>query len=167
MRVKILVKTALLLAIMVVCSLVTIPIGAIPMTLQVFAVALAGYLMGVNAIFVVFVYLILGMMGVPIFSSFSAGLASLVGPSGGYLIGFLILALGSGLSRGRGWRKVILRTGIAIILLYTCGIIGYSLSTGVDIVVATVMNIWYLPKDVVLVVLAYIVAKRLDSILKE
>ncbi|MDE6411696.1 MAG: biotin transporter BioY [Clostridia bacterium] len=81
---------ALGVAILTVCAWITIPFGTIPVTLQTFAVALIGALLGaVRGVTVVLVYFIMGLIGIPVFSNFNAGVVALLGPTGGYLIGFV------------------------------------------------------------------------------
>ena len=82
---------ALMAVIIAVCSWISIP-GPVPFTLQTFAVFSALLLLGTrNGILSITVYLLLGAVGVPVFSGFSGGLSHLVGPTGGYLIGFLVM----------------------------------------------------------------------------
>lgn len=162
-----LVKIALMVTVLIVCSLISIYIGSVPITLQVFAVALAGYLLGLRGLIVVGAYLLIGMIGVPIFSGFGAGVASLVGPSGGYLIGFVVLVFGCGIAKDRPIWLVVVSSAVALVIFYAFGITGYTLSTGVDVGIGILSNIWYLPKDIVLMILAYVLAKRIEKIIKE
>ena len=89
---------ALLASLMAGAALVAIPVGPVPVTLQVFVVVLAALLLRpVWAGTAMVVYLLLGAIGVPVFSSGTGGLGMLLGPTGGYLWGFLFGAvLGSG-----------------------------------------------------------------------
>lgn len=87
----------LFVAIESVCAWISIPISEISITLQTFAVCLAGALLGwKRGLFATAAYLLLGAVGVPVFSGFTGGIARLVGPTGGYLIGFLFTAVLSG-----------------------------------------------------------------------
>ncbi len=89
---------ALGVALITVCAWITIPVGAIPVTLQTFAVALIGALFGaVRGLIAVAVYLLMGLIGIPVFSNFNAGVAALLGPTGGYLIGFLFSVVIAGI----------------------------------------------------------------------
>jgi len=68
-------------------------IGGVPLTLQTFAIVLAGLVLGPwRALGAVSLYLVLGFAGAPIFANGAAGLAVLTGPTGGYLIGFVAAA---------------------------------------------------------------------------
>ena len=85
---------ALMAALIALCTWLSIPLGPIPFTMQTFAVFTALSLLGGRrGTIAVAVYLLLGLVGLPVFSGFSAGPAALLGPTGGYLLGFLATAL--------------------------------------------------------------------------
>ena len=91
---KELVLIAMFAAVMAVCSWISIPIGAIPVTLQTFGVFCALSLLGGrNGSFSIAVYILLGAIGLPVFTGFKGGLAALTGPTGGYILGFILMAL--------------------------------------------------------------------------
>ena len=97
--------TALFAAVIAVCAQITVPMpSGVSFTLQTFAVALAGYLLGAKyGTLTVLVYLLLGAVGAPVFSAFHGGFHILLGKTGGYLWGFLPMAFLCGLAaRGRG-----------------------------------------------------------------
>lgn len=76
-----------------VCAWITIPF-TVPFTLQTFAIFLAlTTLGGHRGLYAVAVYLLLGLVGLPVFSGFQGGLAALLGVTGGYIVGFLGSAL--------------------------------------------------------------------------
>lgn len=80
-------------ALMAICSWISIP-ATIPFTLQTFAVNLALILLGgKKGTLATLVYLLVGLIGVPVFAGFSGGPGVLFGPTGGYLIGFLAMGL--------------------------------------------------------------------------
>ena len=126
--------TALLAALVCVLSPWAIPTGAVPLTLASFGVYLCGGLAGFRkGTAAVAVYLLLGGLGVPVFSGFSGGWHRLVGPTGGFLLGFLVCAAAIGLSRPlwQGSRlKCALWLGIATLALYAMGTLWYCLQTG-------------------------------------
>ena len=80
-------------AMIAVCSWISIPF-TIPVTLQTMAVCITAGLLGTKrGILTITVYLLIGFVGVPVFSNFSAGVGQLMGPTGGYLIGFIFTVL--------------------------------------------------------------------------
>ncbi len=84
---------ALFSAIIVICSLVTIP-SAIPFTLQTFAIFLCLNILGAKkGIISILIYIFLGVIGLPVFSGFSGGIGTLLNVTGGYIIGFIFSAL--------------------------------------------------------------------------
>ena len=89
-RTRDLTMIALMAALTAVCAWITIPFSLVPFTLQTFAVftalALLGGRRGTASIVL---YLCLGLVGLPVFSGFSGGVGALLGPSGGYLLGFV------------------------------------------------------------------------------
>lgn len=93
-------QTALGVALITVCAWVTIPVFAIPFTLQTFAVAFVGALLGwKKGTAATAVYILMGLAGIPVFSGFRSGVAALAGPTGGYIVGFLFLALFAALAK--------------------------------------------------------------------
>lgn len=83
---------AMFSAVMAVCSWISVP-TTIPFTLQTFGVFCAmSILGGKNGFFAILVYILLGTVGIPVFSGFSAGISALTSYSGGYIWGFLFLA---------------------------------------------------------------------------
>lgn len=83
----------LFVGLMAICSWISIP-TAIPFTMQTFAVFLAVMILGgKRGTLAIVVYLLLGLVGVPVFAGFSAGPGVLFGTTGGYLIGFVFSGL--------------------------------------------------------------------------
>ena len=90
---------ALMAVIITICSWISIP-GPVPFTLQTFAVFTALLLLGTrDGLISITVYLLLGAVGVPVFSGFSGGIGHLLGPTGGYLIGFIVMGFVFGIVR--------------------------------------------------------------------
>ena len=84
---------ALFAVLMAVCAWITLPL-LVPFTLQTFAVCAAmGILGGRRSTWAVAVYLLLGAVGLPVFSGFKGGLGALLGTTGGYILGFLAMPL--------------------------------------------------------------------------
>lgn len=84
---------ALSVALLTLCTWISIP-TTIPFTMQTFAIfAVLGLLGGKRGTLAIVSYLLIGMIGLPIFSGFRGGFAALLGTTGGYLLGFLLLGL--------------------------------------------------------------------------
>lgn len=84
---------ALFACLMAICAWISIP-GQIPFTLQTMGVFLAvGLLGGKRGTVAVLVYILMGAVGLPVFSGFAGGLGKLLGTTGGYIVGFLVSAL--------------------------------------------------------------------------
>jgi len=90
---KDIVFTGFLTALIVICSWISIPM-TVPFTLQTFAVFLSVILLGgKRGTLSVLVYILLGAVGLPVFSGFKGGIGVILGPTGGYILGFIISAL--------------------------------------------------------------------------
>ena len=123
---------SLLAALLVVCSIVVVPVptGPVPITLQVFVVILAALLLSPRwAGTAVGVYLLLGAAGVPVFAGATGGLGVILGPLGGYLIGFAAGAMiGATVRQILEGRKVpsVLSDGAAaaatVVVIYVVGV---------------------------------------------
>ena len=94
MQSKNIARCALFSALMCLCAWTGLPFGESPITLQTFALFLTLELLGGKyGSLVCLIYLLLGGMGLPVFSGFRGGLGMLLGTTGGYLWGFLLCAL--------------------------------------------------------------------------
>ena len=91
-----LVFIALAAALITVCSWISIPL-TVPITLQTFAIFTVVGLLGMRrGTIAVLIYILLGAVGIPVFSGFKGGIGALLGNTGGYIIGFIFSALLTG-----------------------------------------------------------------------
>lgn len=122
MKTKELTLTGIMAALIALCAWLTIP-TTVPFTMQTFAIFLAvGLLGGKLGSLAVGVYLLLGAVGLPVFSGFQGGVGAFAGVTGGYLIGFLLMALVMWLGEqlfGDG-TAVFLLSGIAALAVCYC-----------------------------------------------
>ncbi|MDR1017986.1 MAG: biotin transporter BioY [Lachnospiraceae bacterium] len=90
---------ALFTAVIVITSQISIPMpGSVPITMQTFAIILTGIVLGPkNGTLSVLVFLLLGAVGLPVFAGFTGGISKFVGPTGGFLFSFPLMALVIGL----------------------------------------------------------------------
>lgn len=131
--------TALSIAIMTVSAWVTVPLGPIPFTLQMFAVTFAILVLTPRqAIAAIAGYLALGAVGVPVFSGMRGGIGVLMGPTGGFLWGYLIgvsIAVGVlALFRSRGVDNFAVGMLCGVVftaIAYLCGWFQYQFVAGV------------------------------------
>ena len=81
-------------ALIAICSWISITIGPVPFTLQTMAIfAVLMTIGGARGSIAVIIYLLLGLVGVPVFAGFKGGPASFLGPTGGFLVGFAVASL--------------------------------------------------------------------------
>ncbi len=170
-KVKKLVLTAVCTALLSVLSLVSIPLPTgVPVTLQTFAVALCGYLLGMKLGAVsLLLYLALGAVGVPVFAGFSAGIGVFAGMTGGYLWGFLPMVILCGLGTAMKNKIAALGLGVAgLAACHLCGVLQFSLVTASPLLRSFLLaSLPYLVKDVISVALAYFAAKAVAIALKK
>lgn len=94
-----LVWTALLAALLAAGAFLHVPLGPVPISLQTMFVLLCGFVLGPwRGLLAVGLYLLAGFAGLPVFSGGASGLAHFLGPTGGYMIGFLPCAAIAGLA---------------------------------------------------------------------
>lgn len=90
---------ALFAALMCIFGPMSVPIGPVPISLTNLVIYVAVYLLGTREATISYViYLLLGAVGLPVFSAYSGGMGKLLGPTGGYLIGFIFMAIISGIA---------------------------------------------------------------------
>ncbi|MBU5668920.1 biotin transporter BioY [Peptoniphilus sp. MSJ-1] len=166
-------KVALLVALIAVGAFISIPIGPVPFTLQNFFVFMTGLLLtpGLAAL-TVFIYVLLGLIGVPILAGFTGGLQSVFKPSFGFLIAFIIGAyLISKLAYGeKDFKKIMIVLIIAEVVFYVIGIpymyvilnnvLGNPM--GVSKVLALGMTPFIIP-DLIKAVVAAIIAPKIKQ----
>ena len=124
MKAKNMALCGLFTAVLTVCAWISIPFGDSVITLQTFGIFLTlGLLGGKLGSLTVLVYLLLGAVGVPVFSAFRGGLGTLLGTTGGYLFGFMLTALIYWLltSRRNTPRLRLIAMVIGLLLCYGCG----------------------------------------------
>jgi len=99
---------ALFTALMAVCAQIAVPLpGGVPFTLQTWALALAGVVLGPkNGTIATLVYVALGAMGAPVFANWTGGFAIVIGRTGGFIMSFPLVALLAGLGAQMGRGKI-------------------------------------------------------------
>ncbi len=145
MKIKEMVGAALFSAIICVTAIITIPIGAVPITLSLFGVFTSAALQKPkSAILSISVYIILGLIGIPVFSSFGSGLGYLTGPTGGFIFAYPIMtAIVSCASRicKKYYTLLPISMVIALIICYIFGVVWYCMVSEVDFISAVLVCI--------------------------
>jgi len=167
LNVSLMAKAALIAALTAATAIVAIPIGSVPVTLQVFFVLLAGLVLGpVYGALSMVVYILLGIVGLPVFAGGTAGIGVLVGPRGGYLFGFILAAIVVGAiglgSRGESsiWRPAV-AMGAGIVAIYVPGVAQLALVTGMSLTQAALAGAApFIIFDVIKAVAATAVARK-------
>ena len=167
-RVKFMVTTALMTAVLCILGPLSLPIGPVPVSLTNLAIYFLLYILdwkrGTTS---VLMYLLIGLVGVPVFSGYSGGIAKLAGPTGGYLIGFIPMTILIGLfleKHARNRIACILVMEAATWLLYLIGTAWLAFSAGMDFGAAlSVGVIPFIAVDLVKIILAAILGPGLRS----
>lgn len=122
------VQIALFTALIAISSIIVIPTGIVPITLQVFFVLITALLLTrLQSVFVMLLYMILGLIGMPVFAGGSGGVQSIFSPAFGYVIGFIIIAflIGTFVQSKRGdlqFSQALVVSIIGVLVLYVIGI---------------------------------------------
>lgn len=99
---------------------IILPFSPVPLSLGTLGVLLACLLLGTkNGLFCTILYLILGFVGLPVFTGFTGGVGKLFGPTGGYLLGYLLLASVGGYL-AECWKKHLLLQALGLFLGMCC-----------------------------------------------
>ncbi len=166
---------ALAVALITVSAWISLPIGPIPFTLQSFAVAFTGALLGwKRGTAAVMIYVLMGLVGIPVFSGFRAGAAALFGPTGGYIFGFFFAALLPALFKLLPVRNVWARGALfyaadllGLAVCYFFGTVWFVLFAKVPVGYALgVCVVPYLAPDAVKLFFAAFLAARLEGIVR-
>ena len=169
------VRISLFAVIIAICSWLSVP-ATVPFTMQTFGVFLTvAVLGGKRGSLAVLLYLLMGIVGIPVFSGFKAGIGALLGTTGGYIVGFLFLALVMwGMEILLGKRQWVLAFSmlLGLIVCYAFGtfwfLIVYARSSGpVGLWTALGWCVFpYILPDLAKMGLALILGKRLASLLR-
>ncbi|KAF2955235.1 biotin transporter BioY [Marinitoga sp. 38H-ov] len=126
-------------AFLIVTSWIKIPTPfGVPFTLQVFGVILTIYFLKKDAWKAILIYVLLGALGLPVFAGFSGGISVIFGPTGGYIIGFLLATLVAFLPF-----ENIINGFLAILIIYIFGVSGLMINLDLSLIKA--IKIGFLP----------------------
>jgi biotin transport system substrate-specific component len=164
------VYAALFAALTAVGAYLAIPIGPVPIVLQNLFAYLAGLLLGRRwALAAIGIYLLAGAVGLPVFAGGQAGVARFVGPTGGYLVGYLPAVYLIGFISDRSEPKALWDVAAMVcgtLMLYACGMTWLKLLTGMSWAkTLTVGAFPFLPGDALKIAVAVPIAKALRPII--
>lgn len=174
-------------ALMAICSLITVPLGftPVPVNLGTLGVFLTGGILGKKYGTVsMSVYVLLGAIGVPVFAGFRGGLGVLAGPTGGYIIGYIVAVFIIGLliermeRRNRGsevrpnastffdYASIAFAMVVGLLVCYTLGTCWFMISTGTGVWASLIACVFpFLPGDGLKVMAAVILVRRIRHII--
>ena len=163
------VLAALFAALTAVLAQIQLPIGPVPFNLALFGMFLAGMLLTPAwAACSALLYMLLGIIGIPVFAGFQGGPAVLLGSTGGYIVGYIFLALATSMARSSGRLPVaVMGMALGLVICYAFGTAWYMALSGADL--ATALGWCVLPfilPDMGKAALAYVVGRMLDARLK-
>ena len=125
MKVRNMALCALFAALLCVCAWVSVPVGSTVITMQTFGIFLTLCVLGgKRGSIAVVLYLLLGIVGLPVFSGFRGGLGALMDATGGYIAGFLAAALVYWLVTALGRDKELFRLLGMVLGLLSCYLLG-------------------------------------------
>ena len=168
------VYTGIFAVLLAICSWISIP-TMIPFTLQTFGVFLTLLLLGgKQGTLAIFIYLLLGSIGIPVFSNFGAGLGYLLGNTGGYALGFIFIGLTFWLFEKYFGKKIFVQifslfTGLLVCYAFgTFWFMNISMNSNGTYELMTILTLCVFPfilPDFCKLWIAYIISKRLKHML--
>jgi len=161
---------SLFAALTAVGAFISVPFYPVPLTLQTLFTLLAamtlGSVMGASS---QIIYVLLGLIGLPVFAGFKAGIGILFGPTGGFLFGFIFSAYIIGklieLKKEKNIFYYFLAGFLGIVIIYFIGVIQLALVTGIGIKRALLIGaLPFLPGDILKIIAASFIARKLKII---
>jgi len=136
-------------AFMAVMANIRIPLWPVPITMQTFGVFLIAFFFGSRkGTVAILAYLVAGLVGFGVFAGYSSGWAPFIGPTGGYLVGFLFMVLIVGWMIEKGYgrtrKSILICMLLGEIVLYTFGLAGLWIYLG-DVSLAKVLMLGFVP----------------------
>ncbi len=162
--------TAVMTAVCCVLGPLSVPVGPVPVSLGILGVLLSVYILGrLKGTIAVVIYILIGFAGVPVFAGFTSGAGKLLGPTGGYLIGYIFLALimGSVVDKFAGKHVIIIAGmigGVAVCYAFGTAWLAYQASmTPQAALMAGVVP--FIPFDLAKIAITAILAPQIKSAL--
>jgi biotin transport system substrate-specific component len=147
---------------------IVIPLPFVPVTLQTLFTMLSGALLGPYfGALAMIVYVLLGLIGLPVFAQGASGLGALVGPAGGYLIGFVVGAVVIGLlvrmKKKPGFLWLCIAMAIGELVVYAFGVAQLSIVAGMSLDEAIYFGaLLFVPGDILKIAVAALIARKIE-----
>lgn len=165
MKLNKIIYICILASLMCIVSPIVIPINNVGITLSIFIISLICSILNKNSFICIAIYIIIGLIGLPVFQGYSSGVVALVGPTGGFIIGYIFYSLITGIlihKLGISFFKSLVFNLIGLFICYCFGIAWFIYTTKVTFWYAlTVIIIPYVLLDIIKIILAYIIYKQL------
>ena len=161
-------------AVLAVSAWISIPLGSIPVTLQTMAVCLIAGLLGPKkSLLTILIYMLAGFVGLPVFSGFNGGAFVILGPTGGYILGFVLTVLVSSLAAKKTDNVLALSSlmFLGIVVCYMTGSIWfyfvYNRESQISFYkILSMCVIPFIIPDIIKAILAAFLTKRLKRYIK-
>jgi biotin transport system substrate-specific component len=162
---------SMLAALTAVGAYIAIPIGPVPIVLQNLFVYLTGLLLGSRwGLLGIAAYLLAGAVGLPVFAGGKGGIGHLIGPTGGYLLGFLPAVALIGMITERTGGKLLFALAALIagtVVIYACGVTWLSIVTGMTFAKSLLVGmVPFLIGDAIKIAAALFIAKSLRPMMQ-
>jgi biotin transport system substrate-specific component len=142
--------------------------GSVPFTIQTFVIFLIAFLFNKNDAFMtVTLYLMLGLLGLPVFSGGTSGLSAILGPTGGFLVLFPIVTYGISRFKSKDKRFVhdfLMTFFFGIVILYGFSAIWLAYVLSLSYLNALLILLPFVPLDIIKVLIAHTVYRKMPSL---
>lgn len=149
---------------------INIPISPVPISLANLAIYFAIYILGCKlGTISVLIYLLIGLIGIPVFSNFSGGFAKIAGPTGGYLVGYIFLAILAGwmIDHFKAITVHFLALILGTVILYAFGTAWLAHQAGLTFVQAMFAGVIpFIPGDLIKIIITLILGPIIKKRLK-
>lgn len=156
-----LVKMSIFLSLICVCSLVVIPIPYIPITLQTVSIFFVALIFNKKDVLtIISMYLILGCVGFPVFAGGKGGIHILFGPTGGFLIGFLVSSYLVSYFNSKNM-NIFLNLIFGNCILYLCGIVWFMVIMNKGLLITLKIVVFpFILGDILKMIMVYFLVKK-------
>ena len=152
------VSTALMTAVTCILAPLSVPIGPVPISFTNLAIYLSLYLLDwKRGTLSYFLYLLIGFAGLPVFSGFTGGVANLAGPTGGYIVGFIPMAIIAGIVIDHCQKRWIQLLGMIVgtAICYALGTAWFCMQAGYTVSAALAVCVFpFIPADLIKMLIA-------------